>query len=94
MRGPRIAMKSGPHSPQLEKTLTQKRRPNTAKNKINKIIIKKIIIIMTSYSRGKHRTQRSRYKKIPSPVLKGEVGGDSSTSGATVVEARRTSRRW
>lgn len=50
--------------------------------------------IMTSYGRGKHRTQRSRYKKIPSPVLKGEVGGDSSTSGAIVVEARRTSRRW
>ena len=34
VRGPRTAMKSGPHSPQLEKALTQKRRPNTAKNKI------------------------------------------------------------
>ena len=33
VRGPRTAMKSGPHSPQLEKALTQKRRPNTAKNK-------------------------------------------------------------
>ena len=33
VRGPRIAMKSGPHSPQLEKALVQKRRPNTAKNK-------------------------------------------------------------
>ena len=33
MRGPRTAMKSGPHFPQLEKTLAQKRRPNTAKNK-------------------------------------------------------------
>ena len=31
--GPRAAMKSGPNSPQLEKALTQKRRPNTAKNK-------------------------------------------------------------
>ena len=31
MRGPRTAMKSGPRSPQLEKALTQKRRPNTAK---------------------------------------------------------------
>ena len=30
MRGPRTAMKSGPRSPQLEKALTQKRRPNTA----------------------------------------------------------------
>ena len=33
VRGPRTAMKSGPRSPQLEKVLTQKRRPNTAKNK-------------------------------------------------------------
>ena len=36
VRGPRTAMKSGPHSPQLGKALTQKRRPNTAKNKHNK----------------------------------------------------------
>ena len=36
VRGPRTAMKSGPHSPQLEKALAQKRRPNTAKNKHNK----------------------------------------------------------
>ena len=34
VRGPRTAMKSGPHSPQLEKALAQKRRPNTAKNKL------------------------------------------------------------
>ena len=33
VRGSRTAMKSGPHLPQLEKALTQKRRPNTAKNK-------------------------------------------------------------
>ena len=36
VRGPRTAMKSGPHSPQLEKALAQKWRPNTAK--INKLI--------------------------------------------------------
>ena len=30
--GPRTAMKSGPHLPQLEKALTQKRRPNIAIN--------------------------------------------------------------
>ena len=36
VRGPRTTMKSGPHSPQLEKALTKKRRPNTAKNKHNK----------------------------------------------------------
>ena len=34
-RGPRTAMKSGPCLPQLEKALAQKRRPNTAINKIN-----------------------------------------------------------
>ena len=33
VRGPRTVMKSGPRLPQLEKALTQKRRPNTAKNK-------------------------------------------------------------
>ena len=31
VRGPRTAMKSGPRLPQLERALTQKRRPNTAK---------------------------------------------------------------
>ena len=38
MKGPRTVMKSGPHLPQLEKALAQKRRPNTA---INKSIKKK-----------------------------------------------------
>ena len=33
VRGQHTTMKSGPHSLQLEKALTQKRRPNTAKNK-------------------------------------------------------------
>ena len=33
VRGPRTAMRSSPHLPQLEKALTQKRRPNTAINK-------------------------------------------------------------
>ena len=28
-----VSLKSGPHLPQLEKALTQKRRPNTAINK-------------------------------------------------------------
>ena len=37
VRGPRTAMKSGPHLLQLEKALAQKRRSNTAK--INKLII-------------------------------------------------------
>ena len=36
VRGPHTAMKSGPRSPQLEKALAQKPRPNTAKNKLKK----------------------------------------------------------
>ena len=32
VRGPRTAMRSGPHLPQLEKALAQKRRPNIAIN--------------------------------------------------------------
>ena len=32
--GPRTAMKSGLRFPQLERALAQKRRPNTAKNKL------------------------------------------------------------
>ena len=34
VRDPCTTMKSGPHLPQLEKALAQKRRPNTAKKKI------------------------------------------------------------
>ena len=41
VRGLRTAMKSGPRLPQLEKALAQKRRPNTAINKINKMKLKK-----------------------------------------------------
>ena len=38
VRGPRTAMKNGPHLPQLEKALAQKRRPNIAINQsINQI---------------------------------------------------------
>ena len=36
VRGPRTAMESGPRLPQLEKVLAQKRRPNTAINKLKK----------------------------------------------------------
>ena len=47
VRGPRTAMKSDPYSPQLERALAQKRRPNIAINqlinkKINKSLKKKI----------------------------------------------------
>ena len=45
-KGPRTAMKSGPRLPQLEKALTQKQRPNTAKNKKINIKINKIKIYL------------------------------------------------
>ena len=35
VRGPCTVMKTGPRLSQLEKALAQKRRPNTARNKIN-----------------------------------------------------------
>ena len=42
VRGPHTAMKSGPHLPQLEKALAQKRRPNIAINQsINQSLKKK-----------------------------------------------------
>ena len=48
VRGPRTAMKSGPHLPQLEKALARKQRPNTSINqsvnqsiKLKKLKIKK-----------------------------------------------------
>ena len=41
MRSPCTATKSSPHSPQLEKARAQQRRPNAAKNKINKFIKKR-----------------------------------------------------
>ena len=42
MRSPHTAMKSSPHSPQLEKARAQQRRPNAAKHKeINKLKKKK-----------------------------------------------------
>ena len=36
VRGPRTVMKSGPHLPQLEKALAQKRRLNATKKKQKK----------------------------------------------------------
>ena len=41
--GPRTAMKSGPRSLQLEGALSQKRRPNTAKNKFKKNIYQRVL---------------------------------------------------
>ena len=46
LRGPRTAMKSGPHLPQLEKALAQKRRPNTAINKLKKKKKKKTLDLL------------------------------------------------
>ena len=52
MRGPRTAMKSGPHLPQLEKALAQKRRPNTAINKKKKKKKDQIIKGLAGYVKG------------------------------------------
>ena len=42
MRSPHTATKSSPHSSQLEKARAQQRRPNAAKNKINKLKKKEV----------------------------------------------------
>ena len=55
VRGPRTAMKSGPHLPQLEKALAQKRRPNRAKNKQISKLIKKIYIPKKNLKKKKKR---------------------------------------
>ena len=52
VRGPRTAMKSGPRLPQLEKALTQKRRPNTGKNKKKKDL--HLIVSRKSYNQAEN----------------------------------------
>ena len=72
VRGPRTAMKSGPHLSQLEKALAQKRRPNTAKNKYIKKLIKQkqktnthnTHTFMLTYTQKEH-------KKVPQWLLCG-----------------------
>ena len=53
--GPRTAMKSGPRSPQLEKALTQKPRPNTAKKKKKKCILSSTKFGQTHCSRSRRK---------------------------------------
>ena len=59
-------MKSGPHLPQLEKALTQKLRPNTAKNK-NKKNKKKtlcgVAVLMSQASSLINRLTWKRWKE-------------------------------
>ena len=58
-------MKSGPHLPQLEKALAQKRRPNTAINKINKKKkIKKKKETKTQHSRKNKQTNKKTLKQF------------------------------
>ena len=47
MRNPRTATKSSPHSPQLEKSRAQQRRPNAAKKRKKK----KFLLRNSSYNR-------------------------------------------
>ena len=74
MRSPRITTKSCPRSPQLEKACAQQRRPNTAKNKINKInkFIKKKEDI-TFVNINAPNIGASRYIKQILKYIKGET---------------------
>ena len=65
VRGPRTAMKSGPRLPQLERALAEKRRPNTAINKINKLIKKIIMLVRIKALKKKkdpHRFQCNHFQ--------------------------------
>ena len=66
---PAHAMKSGPHLPQLEKALAQKRRPNTAKKKY--LLFKNIL--------GLGLTWWCSVKNLPANA--GDVGGLSPALG-------------
>ena len=59
VRGPRTTMKSGPRLPQLEKALAQKRRPNTAKNKL--INLKKKRKVLSSFLKKKKKMYHHTY---------------------------------
>ena len=69
VRGPRTAMKSGPRSPQLEKALAQKRRPNTPKN----------IKINLKYMPIKPRIKKKKKKIIPKQ-LPFRINGEDTSS--------------
>ena len=60
VRGLRTMMKSGPRSPQLEKALTQKRSPNTAKKKKKKTHVNGTL----HYSESKPINFFSLYSKL------------------------------
>ena len=70
MRGPRTAMKSGPRSPQLEKAFAQKRRPNTAKNKLINQLKKKGV----SQIKQNKTKQNKKQTKNNSDLLNGFLG--------------------
>ena len=55
VRGPHTVMKSGPRSPQLQKALAQKRRPNTAKTKLKKK--KEYLLFHLDLSSSSHSTR-------------------------------------
>ena len=55
VRGPRTAMKSGPHLPQLEKALAQKQRPNTAKKKKSSwLFLAEVLFLVQKFSVAPH----------------------------------------
>ena len=70
-------MKSGPHLPQLEKALAQKRRPNTAKNKFIK--------------KKKHKTG-AKGQGSQSPCHIQQLARDPSQEGNISIIAQRLSK--
>ena len=77
MRGPRTAMKSGPHLPQLEKALAQKRRPNTAINKLinkkkNFFLVWRRLLKVVNVEKVKH-TKKNAYMCVTGSLCHAEI---------------------
>ena len=93
VRGPRTSMKSGPRSPQVEKALTQKRRPNTAIKKKKKKKVTNVQVQLGSLkkkrasdSRPWLRTRDTGARQPsapPSPPASGQGSRRSRTSDAS-----------
>ena len=92
MRSPCTATKSSPHSLQLEKACAQQRRPNAAKNKINKFTKKKYPVVKTFLLKGfslLYKQHSEFLRGQQSPIFQ---GGKTSKSALTVYRQKKRNR--
>ena len=85
MRSLHTTTKGSPHLPQLEKARAQRRRPNAAKNKINKYInkyIKKKKEWRSETNKGRQSIKGTLSSQLPLWVNGADLAGE--TMGASV----------